>query len=331
DNRPYLSIRSWSHNHRIMFSFDKKNAEKQAFVDKARSEREKRELQRVKQKEEQKHAQVVNVIQTAYKKHLQRKKDIKHLRELWDNDVLYSDGNGTNSTFSVSSIEILDYSYLMFAFFNPSNDANDLSRFSYLCKMILSTTTPSIPAKSQTQETSNTVVPFHSLLLNERYRVMVLKIMKKILWQCVICVVGFLHDITPNSSKPLYLSGPELRLLIYFLDSKNYIVKGTSASYSSIWSQQLVILHDYLIHQGFYKQFGYGIMLRVNSILSLQSRAAKAELLNDDKKLLKSSQLWLMACLRCCLFPLSLNNDVDMALNNSQSLEMSQSNVQDSS
>ncbi|KAF0449000.1 HECT-domain-containing protein [Gigaspora margarita] len=315
-----------------MFSFDKKNAEKQAFVDKARSEREKRELQRVKQKEEQKHAQAVNVIQNAYKKHYQRKKDIKHLRELWDNDVLFSDDSGSNSTFSVFSTEILDYSYLMFAFFNPSNDEKDLSRFSYLCKMILSTTTPSIPAKSQAQETSPTIVPFHSLLLNERYRELMLKILKKILWQCVICVVGFLHETkTSNSSKTLYLSGPELRLLIYFLDPKNYIVKGTIASYSSIWNQQLILLHDYLIHQGFYKQIGYGIMLRVNFILSLQSRAAKAELLNDDKKLLKSSQLWLMACLRCSLFPLGLSNKVDMTLNNLQSLEKSQSNVQDRS
>ncbi|CAG8551382.1 12020_t:CDS:10, partial [Racocetra persica] len=310
-----------------MFSLVNQNAEKQAFVDKARSEREKRELQRVKQKQEQEHAQAADMIQTAFKKHCQRKKDIKHLRELWDIDVLYTSDNGSNSTFSISSTEVLGFSYLMFAFFNPSDDAKDLSRFSHLCKMILSTTTPSTPAKSQTQETSQSVVPFHSLLLNERYKVLMLKIMKKILWQCVICVTGSLNETSAlNSSKPLYLSGPELRLLIYFLDPKNYIVKGTISSYSPMWNQQLVMLYDYLIHQGFYKQIGYGIMLRVNSILSFQLRAAKAELMDYDKKLLKSTQLWLMACLRCCLFPLDLNNKADMTLH---SFKMSQSNLQD--
>ncbi|CAG8524407.1 13635_t:CDS:2 [Racocetra fulgida] len=310
-----------------MFSLEKQNAEKQAFVDKARSEREKRELQRVKQKQEQEHAQAADMIQTAFKKHCKRKKDIKHLRELWDIDVLYTSDNGSNSTFSISSTEVLGFSYLMFAFFNPSDDAKDLSRFSHLCKMILSTITPSTPAKSQTQEASQSVVPFHSLLLNERYKALMLKIMKKILWQCVICVTGSLNETsTLNSSKPLYLSGPELRLLIYFLDPKNYIVKGTISSYSSMWNQQLVMLHDYLIHQGFCKQIGYGIMLRVNSILSFQSRAAKAELMDNDKKLLKSTQLWLIACLRCCLFPLDLNNEVDMTL---RSFKMSQNNLQD--
>ncbi|CAG8515156.1 4050_t:CDS:10 [Cetraspora pellucida] len=315
-----------------MFSLDKQNAEKRAFVDKAKSEREKRELQRVKQKQEQKHAQAVDVIQTTYKKHCQRKKDVKHLRELWDIDVLYTNDKGSNPTFSISSTEVLGFSYLMFAFFNPSDDAKDLSRFSHLCKMILSTTTPSTPAKSQTQKTLQSVAPFHSLLLNERYKVLMLKIMKKILWQCVICVTGSLNETNAlKSSKPLYLSGPELRLLIYFLDPKNYIAKGTIASYSSMWSQQLVILYDYLIHQGFYKQIGYGMMLRVNSILSFQSRAVKAELMDNDKKLLKSTHLWLIACLRCCLFSLDLNNDVDMTLNNLQSLKMSKNNLQDRS
>ena len=51
--------------------------------------------------------------------------------------------------------------------------------------------------------------------------------MKEILWKCVERIIGYANDDNNKSkSNALYLSGTEIRLLIYFLDPKIYIIKG---------------------------------------------------------------------------------------------------------
>src|SRR5438045_8300602 len=152
-----------------MFPFNEQNAKKQAFVNNARTEREQREKQRIKQKEEQKLSQSAIVIQKSFRKRLNKKQKFKNLRNLWDTDSGFSAENNNPNN---NSLEILLLAKLLFAFFNPKQDSSDNARFSHLCKLILSTTSPSQNPSSSSDkgdQSNKIVIPFHFLLLNERY------------------------------------------------------------------------------------------------------------------------------------------------------------------
>src|SRR4051794_31700081 len=106
-----------------MFPFNEQNAKKQAFVDNARAEREQRELQRIKQKEEQKLSQSAVIIQKSFRKRLNKKQNFKNLRNLWDIDSGFSVDNNNSNNNSLNPIEILLLAKLLFAFFNPKQDS----------------------------------------------------------------------------------------------------------------------------------------------------------------------------------------------------------------
>ncbi|GBC22980.2 uncharacterized protein OCT59_014075 [Rhizophagus irregularis] len=287
-----------------MFPFNEQNAKKQAFVENARAEREQREQQRIKQKQEQKLSQSAIVIQKTFRKHLKKKQIFENLRNLWDIDSGFSIDNDNSNENSSNPLEILLLTKLLFAFFNPKRDN---ARFSHLCRLILSTTSQNSSNKGD--QPSKIVFPFHFLLFNENYGKFTFNLMKKILWQCVERIIGYANE---NNTKTLYLTGTEIRLMIYFLDPKFYIIKGNlpnSNSISTLLSQNLAAFHNFLLQKGFYMLIGSGMFLRVDSILNLKSRAMKVKQLSkDDEKKLNSTNLWISACLRCCLFLLDLNS-----------------------
>ncbi|CAG8467534.1 1607_t:CDS:10 [Acaulospora morrowiae] len=296
-----------------MFPFNGQNEKKKSFADKAREEREQRERQRIKQKQDEIRSQAAVVIQSAYRKHVNRKKNTNQLRKLWDIDSGFASNDNGQRQPITSSVEILGLTLLFFAFFKP-NDPTDKTRFSHLCRMILSTTNSTSTTKQNTQQA---IIPFHSLLLSKCYMASTQKLMKKILWQCVVYVTGHSHNNTGVPSSPiLYLSGSELILLIYFLDPKNYVIKGKSTPLD----QHLSTFRSYIVDQGFYEQIRNGMILRANSILSFKSRSTKIKLAADDEKKLKSTQLWLTACLRCCLFVLNFSDDEEECIEQSTPL-----------
>src|ERR1044072_4325410 len=69
-----------------MFSINEQNAKRQAFVDKAKAEREQREQQRIKQRQEQELSSSAIVIQRMVRRRLNKNQRLRDLRNSWDID-----------------------------------------------------------------------------------------------------------------------------------------------------------------------------------------------------------------------------------------------------
>ncbi|KAF9113932.1 Ubiquitin-protein ligase E3B, partial [Mortierella sp. AM989] len=186
---------------------------------------------------------------------------------------------------------------------------------------------------------SATQIPFQMILLHARYAELAAVTIKRFLQLCIKAVTGYLintntqplNDATPARSKPtlnqaslsksrtfsgseqeLYLSGPELRFVMAFVDINTYrLPESVSLAIRTQLSDRGKGLIIKILDSGkFYKNVKVGIAQRVEALIQLQERAKKSlsESIEDPKQ--KSLSLWITAIWRCCLLLQSVDKDV---------------------
>ncbi|KAG0258703.1 Ubiquitin-protein ligase E3B [Actinomortierella ambigua] len=209
---------------------------------------------------------------------------------------------------------------------------------------------PSLPAGSSASPSSESAtrkpmpqVPFHMILLHVRYKDLGFKVLNRILRLCIKVVIGY--NVPPPSTSPpssstsslsqkasafsasnkdinisiskaesardLYVSGPELRFLLAYLDLNTYRLPGNVdvKIRTELQRQATRVLQQVIRNGQFYKDIHEGICLRTEAYIQLQLRSKKTELVPEDKARFNSISLWITAMWRCCLILQHLEGD----------------------
>ncbi|KAF8971628.1 hypothetical protein BGZ46_010256 [Entomortierella lignicola] len=174
-----------------------------------------------------------------------------------------------------------------------------------------------------------TQVPFQMILLHARYADLAITIIKQLIQRCIMAVTGYqfststlsttVNQISSSktstfgpSEQELYLSGPELRFLMAFVDVNTYRLPQTvSPTIRTQLSDRGKALIIKILDSGkFYKDVKVGFQRRVEVLIQLQERTKKASLDSVENPKLKSLSLWVTAIWRCCLLLQSVDKDV---------------------
>ncbi|KAG0307017.1 hypothetical protein BGZ98_001257 [Dissophora globulifera] len=174
-------------------------------------------------------------------------------------------------------------------------------------------------------------VPFQMILLHARYAQLAATTIQRLLQRCIGAIVGRQIDPTsqPTSTnnkasvskssnnfggteENLYLSGPELRFLMAFVDINTYrLPDSVNAAIRTRMSDSGAALIVKILNSGqFYKDVKAGITSRVEAFLQLQERAKKTSLTAAEISKQKALSLWITAIWRCCLLLQSVDKDV---------------------
>ncbi|KAF8937357.1 Ubiquitin-protein ligase E3B [Dissophora ornata] len=187
-------------------------------------------------------------------------------------------------------------------------------------------------------------VPFQMILLHARYANLAATAIQRLLQLCIKAIIG--NQIDP-SSKPssdvatstiatmgkttnsapspksststfggqeynLYLSGPELRFLMAFVDVNTYrLPESVNSAIRTQMSDRGTALIVRILNSGqFYKDVRVGIVPRVEVLIQLQERAKRTSLVPAEASKQKALSLWITAIWRCCLLLQSVDKDV---------------------
>ncbi|KAG0367687.1 Ubiquitin-protein ligase E3B [Gamsiella multidivaricata] len=165
-------------------------------------------------------------------------------------------------------------------------------------------------------------VPFQMILLHARYADLATTAVQCLLQLCIGAVMGNRVDASGKPSPAistiksaleddLYLSGPELRFLMAFVDTNTYRLPETvSLAIRTQMSDRGTALIIRILNSGkFYKDVRLGVAPRVKAMLLLQDRAKKTSLTSAETSKQKALSLWMTAIWRCCLLLQSVDKD----------------------
>ncbi|RUP48184.1 hypothetical protein BC936DRAFT_144860 [Jimgerdemannia flammicorona] len=323
-----LSIK-WSHTTIAQLPqtmFNTNATDKKAFLDKAKADRLKREQERQQQHGLKDREDAARRIQRVWRMGLRRQRWIRDRWTGWDTTTGYESPVAVTDAAAVKVVSQQQQQRLttrnMFRivglFFllagepeQAMEDPTIVGRFAHLCKLLLTKTTKS-------KEATELVVPYHALLVDARYSDRATKYLKLVLTACWSRVSGH-EPLTARAPSlkyrelpPLYMTGLELRVLLQYLDMKNF----TLMTAQVLDARYLVNDHPRLLRKraeevrgdvvacGMYAKVGHGMALRINQIVKIRSRAEKLEggqMSANEAKSNKSIMLWLTAVLRCAL------------------------------
>lgn len=162
-------------------------------------------------------------------------------------------------------------------------------------------------------------IPFHAFLADSVHSVKARLIFKQTLNGCWERVTDIDHG--------QYLSGPELRILLMYMSPKPYNLSSAEQILDGYWVMQGYnqnlrdIANSILADISPYHLISEGAQHRCANIIMLQDRAArhsKGVISEADKRVINSTILWLTAVIRCSLFilenKLSKNNRSEIAV-----------------
>ncbi|KAF9353595.1 Ubiquitin-protein ligase E3B [Mortierella sp. AD094] len=184
-----------------------------------------------------------------------------------------------------------------------------------------------------------TQVPFQMILLHARYADLAATTIKRLLQLCIKAVTGYQvnsnakpsNDPTPTKSKSavnqvsspkssafsaseqeLYLSGPELRFVMAFVDVNTYrLPESVSPTIRTQLSERGKALVLKILDSGkFYKDVRVGVLRRVEVLIQTQERTKKSSHESVENSKQKSLSLWITAIWRCCLLLQAVDKDV---------------------
>ncbi|KAF9303600.1 Ubiquitin-protein ligase E3B [Mortierella antarctica] len=267
------------------------------------------------------------------------------LRDDWDllADIL-------PSTPTIGLVHNLRLMFVFLRFYDPAKPTlQDTQRLTALCKIILSKvlttasmeTTPSTPGSpspirntspspsgaSSTISKPSMQVPFHMLLLHARYADQAAATLLVFIQVCLKAIAGFLAEAPSSDSdgikspktekskfvdnRELYLSGPELRFLLAYLDINTYKLPESVALAirTTIRDRAKALLLKVLNSGQFYKDIRSGFLLRTEAIIQLQERSQKTALIPTEATKMRMLHLWIAGIWRCCFLLQSVDND----------------------
>ncbi|KAG0197995.1 Ubiquitin-protein ligase E3B [Mortierella sp. GBA30] len=214
----------------------------------------------------------------------------------------------------------------------PVGDMNKSTMdYSPTCSPTLETgATPSISDQKPVMQ-----APFQMALLHARFSTLSAATILRLLQLCVKAISGYQVDsscdsgttgsnearssaLSPKfgtshpSSEELYLSGPELRFLMAFVDVNTFRLPDTvsPAIRTQMLERGTSLIIRTLDSGKFYKEIRIGVMLRAESLVQLQERAKKTMPTANEVSRQKGLALWITAIWRCCLLLQSVDKDL---------------------
>ncbi|KAF9423179.1 Ubiquitin-protein ligase E3B, partial [Entomortierella beljakovae] len=175
-----------------------------------------------------------------------------------------------------------------------------------------------------------TQVPFQMVLLHARYANFAATTIKRLIQICIKVVTGYHIVIVDNSSasspvsspsssvlkskeQELYLSGPELRFLMTFVDTNTYRLPNNvnSTIRTQLSDRGTSIIMKVLDSGKFYKDVRVGILPRVEALIQMQERERSKKSTTESPEAPKQKllQLWITAIWRSCLLLQSVDKD----------------------
>ncbi|KAF9364021.1 hypothetical protein BGX34_002740 [Mortierella sp. NVP85] len=167
-------------------------------------------------------------------------------------------------------------------------------------------------------------VPFQMILLHVRYSDLAASIIHRLLQLCIKAMIGhqidadnqpistIKHKAPAQAEESLYLSGPELRFVMAFVDTNTFRLPETVGA---AIREQMVAKGEALIirtlNSGqFYKDIRIGMIPRVEALSQLQERSKKTTPSPAEASRQKAISLWITAVWRSCLLLQSVDKDV---------------------
>ncbi|KAG0348993.1 Ubiquitin-protein ligase E3B, partial [Podila humilis] len=270
------------------------------------------------------------------------------LRADWD---LLADTLPTTPTLGL--VHNLRLMFILLRFYDPAAPTQqDAKRLAALCKILLSKvlTTASMEtgSSSPSEDSSSNIntdastptstaskpapqAPFYMLLLHARFSNQAATTLLLFIKICLKAIIGFQAEMdasSSESSKPskqaaatskfvdnrqLYLSGPELRLLLAYLDSNTYKLPGSVAPAirTTMHDRAKALLLKVLDSGKFLKDVRPGFVLRTEAIIQLEERSRKTILIPREATKKRMLQLWITGIWRCCFLLQSIDNYSD--------------------
>lgn len=304
--------------------FNNNAPDKKSFIDKAKAERFRREQERQQQRGQKELEDAVRRIQRAWRAGSRRRRCIRERWLEWDAAAGYEAVGGAVERKVATQPQKMVTSDLhrivgLFFLFSPVAKQGNLeepavvNRFAHLCKLLL--------AKTARNDGPNELatIPYHALLVDVRYSDNAIKYLKLMLTACWRRVCGYESSGT-NTTVPsafrevpaLYLAGSELRVLLQYLNMKNYVLTAPQifdttrllSDHVKLLRKRAEEIRNDVASCGMYAMVGHGMALRINRIVKLRSVAEKhqdGQMTNEEVKFSQSITLWITAVLRCIL------------------------------
>ncbi|KAG0031870.1 hypothetical protein BGZ81_000383 [Podila clonocystis] len=284
-------------------------------------------------------------IQRCWRAVQSRRATEDRLRDDWD---LLADT--LPSTPTLGLVHNLRLMFVFLRFYDPEKPTlQDAQRLTVLCKILLSKvlttasieTTPSTPGSptpirntspspggaTSTTSKPSMQVPFHMLLLHNRHADQAAATLLVFIQACLKAIAGFQAE-TPSSdsngikspkpakskfvdNRELYLSGPELRFLLAYLDINTYKLPESVAQAirATMQDRAKALLLKALNSGQFYKDIRSGFLLRTEALIQLQERSQKTALIPTEATKKRMLHLWIAGIWRCCFLLQSVDKD----------------------
>lgn len=249
--------------------------------------REAREVQRQQQNEQHKAQDAALIITRCIRSVAGRRAALKALRKDWDKLSGMSNASSFNEPQGPATEE--DLLVLGWTFLRFYNQETDQERLAHLAKLLLPNTST---AKPEPVGISGSLADSNLIRSN-----VAVEVLRRLIWICVERIVGSHTGSVDNKSchrqeeaisKALYMSGPEIRLIMAYIDLKQHINDTAVRS-------RIVNLQGWLVEKGIFTLLSSGIMERILPIMVRRAKRKSKEVLNDDAKLERSAKLWVNA------------------------------------
>jgi ubiquitin-protein ligase E3 B len=292
--------------------FQTGNGNKKSFLDKNKAARLERERERQQKEDEQAYSTAAVRLQRWWRSRKQSRLwyDVERWR-IWDE----------HSTIENEAAPLPGQVWKCVSLFwilngdEPPTQLAAQERFQRVCKLILTKM-----RRAGSQENAKGSIPFHAFLVDSVHSDRAKTIFKRTLDACWRSVTDIQDD--------LYLTGPELRVLLMYMSPKMYGLSSAEQIMDGYWvmsgyNQKLQeISRDILKSIHPYPLIYTGATHRCSRIIKLREKAAKyskAVLVDSDRKIVNSILLWLTAVVRCSLFV--FDNMVDKGLSQQTAMD----------
>ncbi|CAO3609417.1 unnamed protein product [Cunninghamella blakesleeana] len=299
--------------------FSNTDESKKSFVERRRIERQQRELERIEKRQQIIQIKAVTVLQKWWRKRQQQLKTTHDIWGWWDKE--YAHMNPADNTLTIISVFHIVGQYCLFS--RHYHQYNNTTRLSLICKWL----TNKYLIQSQNNDNNTIKVPFYTLLTDKRYQKQTIQFIKVIMNQCLLNIC----DSDSDNKSALYITGPELTTLLFYLNPSNYkpiksiidptyFIQDPSDTLTKIAHSILYSTLDISMTTTFKnikKESIVGVQLRracvrrIERIVKLEKRSKQhgKALDKEDAKLFNGMKLWLSTVTRICLF--SVDNALD--------------------
>lgn len=276
--------------------FTPTNQDKKAFVERTRIERQRREKERLEKETQTKQERAARLLQQWWQRHCRQRRALNECWTSWDKQL-------DDHSLTIVECYRLVGIYCFLCRHEPRRQPNN-KRLVAVCKCLAAKHRAPEPSSTTNDESSGQYYMYHSLLLDNRYNERALGYLKYVLRQCLerVCAGTTMTD--------MYLAGPELNLLLHYLNPKTFIVKYPFNMQHTIpHPAESLLLSAQSILDDCLLSFNPrdAMIRRVERAAKLEQRKARSGgslSSSDDTKELRSLQLWLTTMARICLFPL---------------------------